>query len=75
MLLRALPGGSPQLRFYVHLNVNRAMTHAAEFFFFFSLMLHLALNQEEKRKIFASWRAEQVLSTPVILRGPVFQLQ
>lgn len=35
MLLRVLPGGSPQLRFYVHLNVNRAMTHAAELFFFF----------------------------------------
>lgn len=35
VLLRVLPGGSPQLRFYVHLNVNRAMTHAAELFFFF----------------------------------------
>ena len=53
MLIRALPSSSPQLHFYVHLNVSRAMTHTAEFFFF-SSMLHLALNLEEKRKIFAS---------------------
>ena len=34
VLIRALPSGSPQLHFYVHLNVSRAMTHAAELFFF-----------------------------------------
>lgn len=72
VLIRALPSGLPQLRFYVHLNVSRAMTHAAELFcsFFFFLMLHLVLNQEEKRKIFASWRAGQMLSTPVLPWGP-----
>lgn len=70
VLIRTLPSGLPQLRFYVHLNVSRAMTHAAELFFFFFSMLHLVLNQEEKRKIFASWRAGQMLSTPVIPWGP-----
>lgn len=75
VLIRTLPSGLPQLRFYVHLNMSRAMTHAAElFFFFFNATSCPEPRRKEKDICFLESRAG-VKHPSYSLGAPVFQLQ